>query len=143
MSKRAGDPGYAAGWCIHYRYNRDEKITTCEAGVDYTTLPKLFSIRPCFLTEAGESKPGAATCSKLRRPTPEEIKTHEVWLKERHKVLFKAMALCLEHAEGRRGVAGSIFCPACTTGVLRYSVSSYNGHIHGQCDTPNCLSWMQ
>ena len=28
-------------------------------------------------------------------------------------------------------------------GELGYSISSYNGHIHGQCNTTRgCLSWM-
>jgi hypothetical protein len=35
MSKRPGDPGYAAGWCIHYRASRisGKGYDTCEAGV--------------------------------------------------------------------------------------------------------------
>lgn len=36
----------------------------------------------------------------------------------------------------------SIECPECE-GVLEYTVSIYNGHIHGKCKTDDCLSWMQ
>ena len=141
MSKRAGDPGYAGGWCIHYRYNRDPKVTTCEAGVEYDTLPKLMAEKPCFLLD-GKSRPNAGCCAKLRRPTPEEITAHVDWQKKRTTSLLNAIARCFEHSEGKKNVAGSIFCDACEDGVIRYTVH-YNGHIHGHCSTPNCLSWMQ
>jgi hypothetical protein len=91
MSKRPGDPGYAPGWCIHYRYNHSlapGQLDTCEAGVDYATFTFKFDVRPCFLTQEGKSKPGAIACDKLRRPTPEEIKAHRKWLAERRELLI-------------------------------------------------------
>lgn len=81
MSKRPGDPGYAAGWCIHYRYNRNVKTPaqdTCEAGVRYDKFYGIkFAVRPCFLDDKGQSKPDALLCEHLRRPTKEEIGLHE------------------------------------------------------------------
>lgn len=41
------------------------------------------------------------------------------------------------------GGVGSIACPCCDGGKLRYSVASYNGHMHGRCTTEGCVSWMQ
>jgi hypothetical protein len=38
---------------------------------------------------------------------------------------------------------GTIPCPNCEGGTLHYSRSSYNGHIHGQCTTPDCTWWME
>lgn len=35
-----------------------------------------------------------------------------------------------------------IECPKCK-GRLHLSQSSYNGHVHGHCDTPECVSWME
>lgn len=35
-----------------------------------------------------------------------------------------------------------IECPACK-GKLHLSQSSYNGHVHGQCETEGCVSWME
>jgi hypothetical protein len=35
-----------------------------------------------------------------------------------------------------------IECPACK-GRLHLSQSSYNGHVHGHCETPGCVSWME
>lgn len=35
-----------------------------------------------------------------------------------------------------------IECPACK-GRLHLSQSSYNGHVHGRCETESCVSWME
>lgn len=35
-----------------------------------------------------------------------------------------------------------IECPACK-GKLHLSQSSYNGHVHGKCETEDCVSWME
>ena len=40
-------------------------------------------------------------------------------------------------------VYGEIDCPVCKTGKLSYRRASYNGHIWGQCDTANCVKWME
>lgn len=41
-----------------------------------------------------------------------------------------------------RGVRGTIECPKCGA-RLHYTISSYNGHVHGKCETQGCVSWMQ
>lgn len=35
-----------------------------------------------------------------------------------------------------------IECPCCK-GKLHLSQSSYNGHVHGRCETDDCLNWME
>lgn len=35
-----------------------------------------------------------------------------------------------------------IECPKCK-GRLHLSQSSYNGHVHGNCETEGCVSWME
>lgn len=35
-----------------------------------------------------------------------------------------------------------IECPQCK-GRLHLSQSSYNGHVHGHCETKDCVSWME
>ena len=47
------------------------------------------------------------------------------------------------HSKGKRGVHGSLSCPICSEGVLKYSVSGYNGHIHAGCSTPGCVRWIE
>jgi hypothetical protein len=54
-------------------------------------------------------------------------------------------ALCeiLRTVGKRRGFADTMPCPCCEGGTLRYSVASYNGHIHAACSTPGCVRFMQ
>ena len=40
-------------------------------------------------------------------------------------------------------IQDSIQCPVCSEGQLHYRISSYNGHIHAQCSTDKCVSWME
>lgn len=42
-------------------------------------------------------------------------------------------------ASDRREV---IECPKCK-GQLHLSQSSYNGHVHGRCETEGCVAWME
>lgn len=41
-----------------------------------------------------------------------------------------------------RGKQEVIECPVCK-GRLHLSQSSYNGHVHGKCETKGCASWME
>lgn len=45
----------------------------------------------------------------------------------------------------RRGVSdtGGIKCPICGTGRLGFVRSGYNGHIHAECGTSDCVSWIE
>lgn len=40
-------------------------------------------------------------------------------------------------------INGTLDCPICEEGEVIYSISSHNGHISGQCDTANCVTWME
>ena len=152
MSKRPGDPGYAAGWCIHYRSNRvplgqtiKPEDDTCEAGVRFDTLRGTkFDQRPCFLDKSGESKPDAIPCPHLRKPTPAEIEAHEGWINERMGLLGTVMQGILPWRNAHKGKSASevVECPACK-GRLHLSISGYNGHVHGRCETTGCVSWME
>ena len=147
MSKRSGDHGYAGGWCIHYRYNRDLKPgdpDTCEAGVDYASWDGIkYLQRPCFL-DRGQSRPGAAICPQIRRPTEEEMAAHGEWIERRMDVMRVVMVGIGPWREAHRGksVVEVVECPACK-GRLHLSISAYNGHIHGHCETVGCVSWME
>jgi hypothetical protein len=154
VSKRPGDPGYAAGWCVHYRSpvggaGRPDH-DTCEAGVAYDTFKTgdfktRFAQQPCFLTEKGKSRPGALPCPNLRRPTPEEIAAHEAWVNQRLNMMRIVMPAILPWRKQHKGRnhAETIDCPACKTGKLALSIAASNGHVHGQCSTPGCVSWME
>lgn len=149
MSKRPGDLGYAAGWCIHYQSpfvapGKPER-ETCEAGVPYDSFAQpRFKTQPCFLTDKGESKPEALPCAKLRRPTTEEIALHEEWHEQRMNVMRTVMTGIRPWRDAHKGRSAQevVECPACK-GRLHLSISSYNGHVHGRCETQHCASWME
>jgi len=147
VAKRPGDPGHAPGWCIHYRYNRAPKPgeNTCEAGVNLDKFHgTAFAARPCFLDKVGQSNPGAETCDHLRRPTEEEMADHEKWVSGRMDRMRTVMVAIRPWRDAHKGrsAAEVVDCPVCA-GRLHLSISSYNGHVHGSCETADCVSWME
>ena len=86
------------------------------------------------------------TSEEIRAALPDPVTIAE---DERKFALFlnavhaaKADAKSKGLGRGSAGV-GSITCPACKTGTLRYSVAAINGHMHGACTTENCARWME
>lgn len=154
MSKRPDDPGYAPGWCIHYRAGNgggDPMPATCEAGVEYAKFRRenfnsTFAQQPCFLTKTGESKTGALPCEHLRRPTTEEIAAHEEWATARWRKTATALAAIEPWRKENKGRSASqtIDCPVCA-GVKTFSmmIVGRNGHVHARCSTPECVSWIE
>lgn len=149
MSKRKGDPGYRAGWCIHYRGITGpdlKRVTTCEKGVEYSSFlkPGERRVLPCFLDDKGQSKPNSQPCEHLRRPTPEEIAASKKWSDDRFALLVKVMKGIKPWREKHLGKSHSevVECPGCK-GRLHLSISSYNGHVHGRCETDGCVAWME
>lgn len=143
MSKRAGDPGYAPGWCIHYR--SPQHGSTCEAGEEFAQWRgRGHDVTPCFLTKDGKSKPGALPCPHLRLPTPEEIVAHEKWAADHFEKQVTVMTGILPWRKAHKGKSAQevVECPACK-GRLHLSIAAYNGHVHGRCETSGCVSWME
>ena len=142
MSDTEEIPGYRGGWCIHYRMKPGLKSdTTCKAGVEYASVRGPG--QPCFLTK-GESRPGATECPNLRRPTADEMAVREEWQTKRTEQLFAALAAVGPWRSKHKGRSHSeaIECPVCK-GRLHPSISSYNSHVHGHCETKGCVSWME
>jgi hypothetical protein len=96
------------------------------------------------MDEKGRPKPYADHCPKLRAPTPEEIAAHETWLSDRIEKLGQAMTAIKPWRTKHKGrnYAEVVECPWCK-GRLHLSISAYNNHVHGQCETKDCLSWME
>lgn len=146
MSKRPGDPGYAAGWCIHFRSMGASK--TCEKGVNYDALAGgpigSFHRLPCFIKSPDEHAAERVKCDHFRPPTAEEITAHETWVTARMDRLRIVMVGIRPWRDAHKGRSASevVECPACK-GRLRLSIAGFNGHVHGQCETPGCVSWVE
>jgi hypothetical protein len=90
----------------------------------------------------------ANVCDRAVFPTLEEVRAEVGESNSRIKQTVTAMNACMADAKVKglkRGNGGkdSIPCPVCKTGRLHYSVSGYNGNLWGQCDSKDCVSWMQ
>ena len=64
------------------------------------------------------------------------------WLE---KMIKARQAITDKHGVERpkHTISDEMDCPICKDGTLYYSFSSYNGHISGQCETPNCVCWRE
>lgn len=140
MSKRKGDPGYAPGWCIHFRSMGQHD--TCEKGVPYNSFKERTLERmPCYNTKGDK-----LFCEHHRLPTKEEIAAHEEWsAKSFNKLTTVLQAIKpwrMKWSKERINYQETIECPLCK-GQLHLSIAACNGHIHGRCHTEGCVAWME
>jgi len=156
------------GTCIHYAGFLTEGC--CNAGVNYRDafggeagivlrMPcHQFRILPAHgrgtYIKAGEptirkeiDRRGQAMipCKLLRLPTDDEVEQDR---KETDAMFERVMAGMKVAAEWRvkpkpdQDRHGVLECPVCK-GRLHVSQSAYNGHVHGKCETEDCVSWME
>lgn len=133
--------------CTHFNGLGDDG-KSCRAGVVYLTVmsrdpaSKGFCRYPCF--REGEGIP----CDKRHFPTADEVAAEVAEHEEGWEQLELGINAATEDAKKQgfkrgNGGMGVVPCPVCKTGDLHYSVSGYNGHMHGRCSTNGCVSWMQ
>ena len=147
--------------CIHFNGVQNEK---CLAGIDYKSFQCGL---PCLKYMNRDAK-----CEKRQEPTEEQIKTELAEYEsmdgaiDRINVAREAILQELRRRwkEGPIPVgvtaprdisrfhkpqsnyfcgAGVMQCPICRTGKLKYSRSTYNGHVHARCSTDGCVAWME
>lgn len=119
--------------CVHFT-GIQHKV--CKAGISYDRFSKGL---PC-ISELN----AVETCEKFLQPTPEQIAADEAVFKqhmERMEKVFAALGPIRKEQKGKNW-SGTITCPACG-GKLHLSHAAYNGHMHGRCETPDCVSWME
>lgn len=81
-------------------------------------------------------------CDLRLYPSDEELAAEDAWLADHLAKMRTARSAIMDAAKGRRSVSGAIDCPVCKTGKLHFSVA-YNGHVHAQCTTKDCMWWME
>lgn len=86
----------------------------------------------------------------LRDPTLTPEGAHDRVVEEQKDLTESMTVINQAHADAAskgltkgRGGRGEMPCPKCKSGTLHYSVSGYNGHMHGRCSTPDCFVWME
>jgi hypothetical protein len=123
-------------WCKHFNGIQSK---TCKVGIAYDSV-KDTSSTPFRWICNDLNSPVPCGCHELY--TAEELEQQAKELGQRLDNMLKAMSMIREINGKRRGVTGTIECPACQ-GKLHYSISSYNGHVHGKCEKAGCVNWMQ
>lgn len=116
----------------------------CKAGVNYddakgTDGRGLACLKWDTATDSNEQP----TCDKRRWTSREEAEAEIV----ASDASFARVSTCLKAIRAKhgkaRGLRDSMPCPTGCGGTLHYSIAGYNGHVHGQCTTDRCASWMQ
>jgi len=140
--------------CRHYNGSYHNK--TCLAGVCYRDVtPKpdepgsAYRI-PCKAVTSGhglkvlqETGP-QGTCRKFENVTAEDIAADEEAMAKAMERMMATIPLCAKVKAAHKGEnwSGTDVCPVCK-GVIRLSHAGYNGHVHGRCETADCVSFME
>jgi hypothetical protein len=120
----------------------------CDAGVSYASVKQTrtgghgFNF-PCF-----KDRMEGCACEKQSFQTDAEINAEIEESDRRFQNTMTARMAIVEHLggtwkRGSPGVSGSIACPVCKAGTLRFSRAAVNGHIHARCSTADCVAWME
>jgi hypothetical protein len=146
LKRRERTIQFTMNYCRHYdpdgllgRGLNAKPSGLCKAAVRYDSMePKE---RPCI---GGHEKPDPlAICPKWDRKTREEGEKRADDIEASLNRLRVVMPVVAEwRKKPPKGKAEVIECPMCK-GRLHLSQSSYNGHVHGKCETEGCVSWME
>ena len=81
-------------------------------------------------------------CSKWERRSLEHAEARADSMEKSMTRMTVVMPVVSEWRKKPFGKQEVIECPVCK-GKLHLSQSSYNGHVHGKCETPNCVACME
>lgn len=84
-------------------------------------------------------------CPFYEAPTDEEVQAdrrESDAAMERFKAAMRVASEWRVKPKPAQSRSEVVECPICK-GRLHLSQSSYNGHVHGQCETPQCVRWME
>jgi len=113
-------------------------VSHCNEVADWKIAKRL----PC-LTKGREGH-----CPLLTLPTDEDVRKHEEEIGRILSETVTARKAITEHIEAhgheRKNVRDSLGCPVCGQGTLHYAYAgAYNGHVHADCTTDGCVSFME
>jgi hypothetical protein len=130
-----------ARYCQHYNVQL-RGVKACECGVIYD---EQFPEKPtaCWTDLGKTDEEQLARCPKWLRGTREqgEARADEIQRSLDQMALVSPLVIEWRNREpiGKRE---TVDCPVCQ-GRLHLSQSSYNGHVHGKCETKGCVSFME
>jgi hypothetical protein len=137
-------------YCTHYdpdalfKLPRAKTPGVCRAGVRYDELGKTAKDRPCILNSPF-SNPDTSTCPQVCRVTREQAEKIVDDMDAAYKRAVAGITVAASWRAKQKPKADRhevVECPICK-GKLYLSQSSYNGHVRGRCETPNCVAWVE
>ena len=159
------------GTCIHFTGLLREDDSTCKAGVNYRlafdgSKPGLFLRMPCrqyqtlypngrrtyirhgqetIREEINRRGETMISCDRYQEPTDAEIEASQKAIEAHMQKTFTALKVAGEwrvNPKPKQDRAEVIKCPICK-GRLHLSQSASNGHVRGQCETADCVHWIE
>jgi hypothetical protein len=149
------------GTCKHYTgFTLFRTAGQCRAGVNYRDVTPDPDTSGCALripchTVCNFYQPGQlaefarrGTCAKYEEPTDAEVAAHEAEIEamiaksEAQMAATTPLLKRIKKDHKGQDWQGVEVCPVCG-GKLHLSHAAYNGHVHGRCETEDCLNWME
>lgn len=121
------------------RYFTGVQNEVCDAGIRYDDLAKPGI--PCIVKYR---RSDCVACERYEDPSDDDVAEWNAFIEQRMEMHRKVGPVIVEIKRQHKGHSwsGVIECPCCG-GKLHVSHAAYNGHVHGQCETDECLSWME
>lgn len=151
MNDREQTIAFEMNYCQHYGRAPGVGLNmVCAAGVDIGSVRIMPSPedrakgifgQPCL---SGHLLPDAtAVCPHWIRRTREMGEARaDAFDEAMRRMRVAGPVIAAWRKKPPRGKAEVIECPVCK-GRLHLSQAASNGHVHGKCETPGCLSWME
>ena len=130
------------GTCINY--SSPLMHQECKAGINYIELAGGERFGYVKRLPCRKDFESSISCDCFQEPTPEQVEDQNQWIEKKVEQMKLSIPLISEikKEHGMTDAKGTKECPVCG-GTLHYTVSEYNGHVWGSCETKDCLQWME
>ena len=132
--------GYCKAGVVYLdQFGRAPKVE----GESYYASAGIFMRLCCIDGGKRSEEEQRALCPKWQRATREQGEARFAEFQEGDRKFALVMPVVAAwRKKPPRGKREVIECPACK-GRLHLSQAASNGHVHGQCETADCVSWME
>jgi hypothetical protein len=128
------------GTCKHFRGIQHD---TCSDNRDWRAITGGDMIGVAQRMPCIKRNPDQMICDFYAEPTEKEIEEDNAWIDKAIQNIKIAMPLISKiKEEYPDGGIGTKDCPVCGD-KFHFSVAACNGHVHGKCETDDCLSFME
>ena len=146
MSDREKTIEHEMNYCQHYHVERCD--ISCNEGVDRHSVQVPLSeltphthSQPCLYGHLLDD--AKSYCEYWVRRTREQGEKRADNTEKSFDRILKVLPIVSEWKKKEPiGKSETVECPICK-GKLHLSQAACNGHVHGKCETKDCVSWME